>query len=377
MMKLNLDCVYYKGEKPCVKNRLCDGCDDYLPMGKRILILKHAAMGDVLRTTPILYALKRSYPNSFITWMTDSASADLLKYNRMIDRLYIYGTADMMRLTCESFDLILSLDKEPRTAALAMKIDAREKRGMGLSPEGNVYFFNPEAEHYFKLGLSNELKFFENKRSYQDLVCEAVGLTYQNDPYDLEIPDASRQKAKKLFNEAGLGENDRVIGLNTGAGGVFANKNWTPDHYVALINQLTREFRLKIVLLGGEREKELNDDLQSRSKEKIYNFGSQALLDFCGLIERCSLIITGDTLGMHLAIGLKVKLLVLFGPTCAQEIDLYGLGEKIVSTISCAPCYKQVCPETVTCMDLISVESVYKSMVSILGPSFFEPSRKA
>ncbi|MHB8483338.1 MAG: glycosyltransferase family 9 protein [Nitrospiria bacterium] len=376
-MKLNLDCVFYKGEKPCVKNRLCEGCDDYLPMGRRILILKHAAMGDVLRTTPLLYALKRHYPHSFITWMTDPASGDLLKYNKMIDRVYLYGTSDIMRLTSESFDLILSLDKEPRTAALAMIIKAKEKRGIGLSPEGSVYPFNPEAEYYFKLGLSNELKFFENKRTYQDLVCEAVGLIYRHDPYYLEIPDSSRQKAKKLFNEAGIGENDRVIGLNTGAGGVFANKNWTPDHYVTLINQLNGEFNLKIVLLGGERERELNQYLQSRSKQRIYNFGNQEILDFCGLIERCHLMITGDTLGMHLAIGLKVKLLVLFGPTCAQEIDLYGLGEKIVSTISCAPCYKQICPEKVTCMDLISVESVYQSMVSILGPSFFESSRKS
>ena len=369
MLKLNLDCVYYKGEKPCVKNRLCEGCDDYLPMGKRILILKHAAMGDVLRTTPILYALKRQYPHSFITWMTDPASADLLKYNTMIDRLYIYGTPDLIRVSSESFDLILSLDKEPRTAALAMKIDAKDKRGIGLSPEGNVYPLNSEADHYFKLGLSNELKFFENKRSYQDLVCEAVGLSYQQDPYILNIPDAPRQRAGKILEGIGVSENDRVIGLNTGAGGVFANKNWTTDHYVELINRLTGESNLKIILLGGEREKELNESLQSRSMRKIYNPGSQGLLDFCGLIERCHLIITGDTLGMHLAIGLKVKLLVLFGPTCAQEIDLYGLGEKIVSTIPCAPCYKQVCPETITCMDLISVDSVYKTMFSLLGPS--------
>jgi heptosyltransferase-2 len=377
MLKLNLDCVYYKGEKPCIKKRLCEGCEEYLPMGKRILILKHAAMGDVLRTTPLLYAVKRKHPDAYITWMTDPASADLLKYNPMIDRLFIYGTADITRLLSESFDLILSLDKEPRTAALAMQVEAKEKRGIGLSPEGSVYPFNREADHYFKLGISDQLKFFENKRSYQDLVCEAVDFSYQQDPYCLKIPDSAREKAGKILQKLGIDEKDRVIGFNTGAGGVFANKNWTPDHYVGLINRLNREFNFKILLLGGDREKELNDYIQTHAEGKIANTGSQSLLDFCGIIERCHFILTGDTLGMHLAIGLKVKLLVLFGPTCSQEIDLYGLGEKIVSTIPCAPCYKQVCPETVTCMDQISVENVYRTMQSILGGSFFESARKS
>lgn len=375
-MKLNLDCVYFRGEKPCVKKRLCEGCPDYLPMGKRILILKHAAMGDVLRTTPLLHVLKREYPHSFITWLTDRPSVDLLKHNQLIDRLYLYDTADLTRLSVESFDLLLSLDKEPRTAALAMKINATDKRGIGLSSTGNVYPLNPEAEEYFTLGLSDEVKFFQNKRSYQDLVCEAVGFKYQNDPYILEIPESSRLRAKQIYKALGVTEEDVVVGLNTGAGGVFANKNWTRDHYVSLINKISGEYNIKFLLLGGEREKELNDYIQSKSSYRLYHPGALPLLDFCGMIQRCGMIITGDTLGMHIAIGLKVKLLVLFGPTCSQEIDLYGLGEKIVSTIKCAPCYKQICPETVTCMDMIRVDDVLKSMVSVLGRSFFESTKK-
>ena len=375
-MKLNLDCVYYKGEKPCIKQRLCEGCNDYLPMGKRILILKHAAMGDVLRTTPLLHVLKREYPHSFITWLTDFPSADLLRHNKLIDRLYIYDTPDLTRLSCESFDLLLSLDKEPRTAALAMKINAKEKRGIGISPEGSVYPLNPEADHYFTLGLSNELKFFKNKRSYQDLVCEAIGYKYLNDPYILEIPKSSRVNAEKRYAAMGLQKEDSLIGLNTGAGGVFANKNWTPDYYCDLINRVSDTYNIRFILFGGEREKQLNEYIQSKVRYPVLHPGDLPLLDFCAMVERCHMIITGDTLGMHIAIGLKVKLLVLFGPTCSQEIDLYGLGEKIVTTIGCAPCYKQICPETITCMDMIQVDRVIQSMELILGKTFFEATKK-
>ena len=38
------DCRFFNGEKPCQFKRLCEGCEEYIPMGKRILILKLAAM---------------------------------------------------------------------------------------------------------------------------------------------------------------------------------------------------------------------------------------------------------------------------------------------------------------------------------------------
>ncbi|MCX7766040.1 MAG: hypothetical protein N2246_04970, partial [Candidatus Sumerlaeia bacterium] len=51
---IKFDCKYYLGYKPCGKSLMCEGCQYYAPMGKRILIIKLGAMGDVLRTTPLL-----------------------------------------------------------------------------------------------------------------------------------------------------------------------------------------------------------------------------------------------------------------------------------------------------------------------------------
>ena len=62
-----------------------------------------------------------------------------------------------------------------------------------------------------------------------------------------------------------------------------------------------------------------------------------------------SVVVTSDTLGMHLAIALKKKIVALFGPTCPQEIDLYDRGVKLFTSAPCAPCYKQTCPDAV-CM---------------------------
>jgi len=65
-----------------------------------ILIIKLAAMGDVLRTTPIIDALKEKYPNSRISWITKENSISLLENNKSIDNLYTYENLNLKKVSC-------------------------------------------------------------------------------------------------------------------------------------------------------------------------------------------------------------------------------------------------------------------------------------
>jgi heptosyltransferase-2 len=49
---------------------------------------------------------------------------------------------------------------------------------------------------------------------------------------------------------------------------------------------------------------------------------------------------------------------VLFGPTSAAEIDMYGLGEKVIPDMNCLACYKPTCDFVPNCMDLITTDMV-------------------
>jgi heptosyltransferase-2 len=66
---------------------------------------------------------------------------------------------------------------------------------------------------------------------------------------------------------------------------------------------------------------------------------------------------------MHLALALGRRAVVLFGPTNAAEIDLYGLGEKIAPDMTCLSCYKTSCDFMPNCMDLISTDMVERAVV--------------
>ena len=97
----------------------------------------------------------------------------------------------------------------------------------------------------------------------------------------------------------------------------------------------------------------------------------------------CDLVVTGDTLGMHLAIGAAVPVVVLFGSTCPQEIELYGRGEKVVTPISCHPCYRKECDITPSCQDLIAVDVVHAACRRVLsslpsaGPTAYAVAKRS
>ncbi|MBI4618826.1 MAG: glycosyltransferase family 9 protein [Desulfobacterales bacterium] len=366
-MKLRLDCKHFVGEKPCRYKLLCEDCDKYAPMGSRILIIKLAAMGDVLRTTPILRGFKRKYPESHITWLTDENVYGLLKENPLIDRLLVFNVETVLRLEVEEFDLLLCLDKEPRATALAIKIKAKEKLGFGMSPEGNVFPLNEESVYLFKLGLSDPLKFVINAKTYPELIYESSRLEYQQDEYILTIPDEDVNYARSFLLKHGISEEALIIGLNTGAGDIFANKAWTIDCFVELIETVSSEMDAKILLLGGPNEIQRNREICSRIKYLVYDVGCHnTLQQFCALINLCDLVVSGDTIAMHIAIALRKLVVAIFGPTCAQEIELYGRGRKIVSELGCGPCYKRECNKEVNCMNTISVDEVYHAVLDLL-----------
>ena len=72
-------------------------------------------------------------------------------------------------------------------------------------------------------------------------------------------------------------------------------------------------------------------------------------------------VISIDTLTLHIAIAFKKSVVAFFGSTCPQEIDLYNRGYKIVPDIDCVPCYKNKCDRESTYMKKIDLNNMIKA----------------
>ncbi|MGB8951071.1 MAG: glycosyltransferase family 9 protein [Candidatus Aminicenantales bacterium] len=360
------DCIHFRGDKPCAFNLFCDQCSHFKPYPAKILVIKCRAMGDVLRTTALLPGLKRKYPQSFISWLVDEESVELLFHNPHIDKIILFRLEAVLPFLVEKFDILISLDKESGQTALATKIQSRQKFGFGLNEYGNLMVFNPAAEYAFALGIDNELKYRRNTKTYQEIIYDIAEIDYQNEPYVFELKEESREKARHFLTRHRVDRKRLAVSLNTGAGTKFITKQWPVQHLTKLIRLLTSKLKANVFLLGGTREREMNRKLARQFPHGVYNTGSEnSLLEFAGFISFMDILVSSDSLGMHLGIALGKKVIALFGPTCPQEISLYGRGMKLFAGVSCAPCYFATCPDG-KCMSEITPEQVFEEIIKIV-----------
>lgn len=381
--KIATDCRFFSGEKPCVFHKehgvKCGDCRYYSPVRERILIIKMGAKGDVLRTTCILTGLKEKYPDSYVTWVVEKRSQELLQNIDLIDRILEFSLETVTILQAEKFDLVLSLDSSVVSSALAQGIDAHEKRGFGLNNEGKVYPFNPEAEEWFRMGIFDDVK-RKNKKTHQEIMFGICGIglinqTSTKGTYEIivRLSEEEKEFARLFSEEGGVPGSSPVVGLNTGSGSRWLLKKWRRDGFLELIKKL-HEKGAKVLLFGGEEEKERNLWLKKNSPFPVIDTGSgNSLRHFFALLSLCDVVVAGDTLAVHAALGLKKKVVVLFGPTSSSEIELYGRGKKVVAPMDCVGCYREICNRNPACMDEITVDAIFSAIARLLRG--FHPSQ--
>jgi heptosyltransferase-2 len=188
---------------------------------------------------------------------------------------------------------------------------------------------------------------------------EILGLSGETDGYVFELRPEEREDGRRHLAALGLDPARPVVGLNTGAGGRWPLKQWREDGFRDLIGRLDRERGAQCVLLGGPAEADRNRRLQQAAGVRVLDPGCQhPVRQFAALTACCDVVLTGDTLALHVALALGRRTVAMFGPTSAPEIEMYGLGEKIVPDMTCLSCYKTSCDFVPNCMDLISTDLV-------------------
>jgi heptosyltransferase-2 len=363
---IKTDCVHFPLDRPCRFHKetgvTCLACGKYISVNTlskktKILIIKIGAMGDVLRTTFLLEGLKKKYKNSEITWIVAQRSAAILEQNPNVKSTWYFDCGIFEKITKEKFDICINLDLAPESLSLAALAYAQKKIGFWLGPKRKVMCSGAFAKQWLDMSAFDEPK-KKNKRTYQYWMSKTIGLPRSDYEIFTPLVPASLAKAKAFQKKNKLSGNI-VVGINPGAGGRWKYKKWTDSGYVKLIDKI-HSLRAKVLLLGGNDEKELIAKLLKASKGKAISAGTDnSLLDFFALLNLCDIVVTGDTLALHAALGLKKNAVAIFGPTSSAEIEMYSRGTKVVTPAKCACCYLPDCNVSPDCMTLIKPEIVF------------------
>jgi len=374
-----ITCKHFTGYKPCFPDHDCtnDVCKDYKPIGTRILIINLDAMGDVLMTTAQLPAIKKKFPESTIYWITLKNAVGLLENNNYIDRAMSYDAESLSIIQSLSFDYVMNVDKSLRSCALAMQTKSKNKLGFGINDNGKIIPLNKGAEYNYKLGLNDNLKFKINQKTGQEYLAETLDLDYIRNNYIFNFSEEELEFIFEYKISAGILPDDEIIGFNTGCSLLFPNKKMTIEQHVSLIDKFLSYNRFKIMLLGGQEDKERNDILAEEFKNKVINTPTSLGVRKGACFEIIpQLIITGDSFGMHMAIALKKYVIAWFGLSCWTEIDLYDKGVKLFpDNLFCAPCWNKVCPYNLECIQMIDLEKIVNESLIYFNKSISDQKK--
>ncbi len=256
-----------------------------------ILIIKLGATGDVVRTTPVLRRL-----NGTVTWITAQKNLALLQgLPRQVRTL----SWEQRQLVAEAdYDLVVNLEDEREISAFVQQIRFRKLFGAHLDAAGGIRY-TADSQCWFDLSLisafgreqADQLK-LQNRRTYQEMIFEGLGFVFAGETYVMPAPVAT-----------GLAGD---VAIAPEAGAVWPMKRWA--YYDTLKGKLEAA-GLQVNVIGTR----------------------PTLLEHLADVQGHRLLVSGDTLPMHLALGSGVRCVTLFNCTSPWEIYDYGLQRKIVS----------------------------------------------
>lgn len=347
------NCKFFRGDIPCKPHKdfnvKCDNCIYFEEIKGNILIIKLGAIGDVIRTTPLLHRIKKEYPNFAIWWLT--LTPDVVP--SIVDKILQFNLEFTLVLENTEFDWLINLDKDAYACALASKIKAKKKSGFWLL-DGKPAPINCYSKHKFLTGLFDDVN-KENKKSYLEEIFEICEWNFQKEEYIIDMPD---------FIDFKINNNNKIIiGLNTGCGGRWTSRLWKEEYWAELILLLQKN-NFYPILLGGQLEDEKNLRL-SKLTNCLYT-GILPLPKFFSLVNSCDVVVTAVTMALHIAIGLKKKVVLINNIFNPYEFELYGRG-KIVEPDSPCKCYfSPKCKNNeYFCLDTLKPSKVLDTIINI------------
>lgn len=339
-------------------------------------------MGDVLLATPLVRAIRATYPNAKIDVAVAKKFVEVWKHNPHCSSVIEVDTTHSAlkgfvqhNLHGKKYDVIVDIQRNIRSFALrtgkAKKVflidKYREQKRLlvqtkHLSSNNQIPHI---VERYFQtvtpLGVRNDGVGLELWLPEEQQSSSNNSVTPNN---VLSYPPNTRQHPN-------TSQSERRIAFAPGAH--HKTKQWIPEYFAKTGIELSKNYNAKILLLGGKQEYELCEEIRNTSPDVFENHaGSTSLYDTARLLDTCMLAVSNDTGVLHLASARRIPVVAIYGSTVpALGFTPYGTTSIIVEQkdVACRPCShigRAECPlGHFDCMKLIAPEAVISAVGTI------------
>ena len=324
----------------------------------KILLVRLRLIGDVVFTTPLLRALRRTLPDARLTYVVEPAAAPVVANNPHLDEVIVIpkraglarwhdDVSCARRLRAETFDVAIDLHGGPRAAWLTWACGAPMR--IGYRTAGRTWMYTHAIER------TDDLLPRHSVANQWDLLaplgigaCDpARDATEMHGDRDTEARSAS------VLHDAGVGPLDPLILMHVSAGNPF--RRWPPEAFATVAVELARrDPARRVMVTSGPSDEKAARTIVDQARERLgaaaaaVSHGRIDLGELRALAARAAVYIGGDSGPLHIAATTQTPIVALLGPTLPERSmpwrDPRWFAEAIdAGPLPCRPCRQRTC----------------------------------
>lgn len=280
---------------------------------KRILVIRTDRIGDLVLSTPAFRALRDHFPHAYITCLTASYTREIVEGNPCLNEVITYERAmigspiQLIRFVVgirrSRFNMVVVLNYAPDAILLAYLSGAPVRVGTWI----------PGCKWFLTESISYRERDKPGRHEVECVldVLRKIGIEANEKSLYLPLSERGESFAVRFMKEHDLGKGI-LVALHPGSR--QPRMRWNKKGFAWVADALIREKGVKVVMIQGTGEEELIRDIFSLMQEKVPVTPSDMIItELISLLNRCSLFIGNGTGPMHLAAGVKVPVIALFG----------------------------------------------------------------
>ena len=348
---------------------------------RRIVVCKLVGMGSVIQASPLLRALKATFPEARLTFLTLKGNRNLLTRLDGVDDVLCLDDSGAVRMLVSTARAVIKM----MTMRVDHYFDLEVYSGFScllsvFSLAQNRLGFYRHSNR-FKKGIYTHLVYFNTRMPVRRLYLQlgrvaGVGTDCDDRLGSIRIEPSERESMRQRLATLGVDLQQPYVLVNPNASDLLLERRWPEGNFVTALSELAKAGR-QAVLMGSQAEAPFVQNLRNQvpepfRKQIVDTSGLLTLGEAFALIESAACVLTNDTGPMHMAFALARPSVCLVGP--ADPVH-YGLEMPWIVTlyarVPCSPCIYEVdeppCHGNNVCMQRLHPELVVGKVLELLG----------
>lgn len=320
---------------------------------RHFLLIRPGGVGDAVLLAQLIITIKKSCVSNRISILAERRNSGVFKLIPQVDNVVHYDRpTELIQVLLDNYDVVIDTEQWYRlSAVVARMVRAPVKIGFGTNDRSRLF--------------SHAIQYDENAfegDAFLDLL-KPLGLDCHRDPVTLELPLESLSRAKQLLQP--LCTEPFVVIF---PGSSIREKRWGVERFSCVAKCLDND-GYKVVVVGGHEDRV--DGERIVGDAGLCLAGMTTISETAAVIACSKLVISGDSGVLHIAAGLNIPTVSLFGPSSVMKWAPRGKKHVVLNYPQpCSSCSKYgtipSCPIEVRCMKEITPDEVVEAARRLL-----------